>query len=173
MLRLSFIFFFKISIGYKMSMPVKSWNPLQRQLQSQKRYWKQSVHFWSPLKLSWFGIFSVTFYLAKNSERKLRYQLSCFLENDGLWKLESTTGQLGCLKLKSLYSVGYVHTTLGTKSSTLEHMSARHSLADCFRNRANITGRVLSYVSTEALRYGFRASAKAILACMLWTFIAF
>ena len=24
-------------------------------------------------------------YLAKNSERKLRYQLSCFLENDGLF----------------------------------------------------------------------------------------
>ena len=72
-------------------------------------------------------------------------------------------GQLDCLRLKSLYSVGYYHTMLGTKSSTLEHKSARHSFADCFRNRANITSRVLSYVSTGALRYGFRAGAKAVL----------
>ena len=45
------------------------------------------------------------------------------------------------------------------------HMSARHSLVDCFRNRTNITGRVLSYVSIElrAQRYGFGAGAKAIL----------
>ena len=88
-------------------------------------------------------------------------------------------GQLDCPKLKRLYSVGYVPTILhGHESSTLEHMWARHSLTDCFRNRANITRpRVPSYVSTEAkcgmvfvvmyqqnsLRYGFRAGAKAIL----------
>ena len=67
-------------------MPVKSWNPLQGQLQSQKKkYWKQSVHFWSPLKLSWFGTILRHIYLAKNSERKLRYQLSCFLKNNGLF----------------------------------------------------------------------------------------
>ena len=40
-------------------------------------------------------------------------------------------------------------------------MSALHSLADCFRNRTNITGRVLSYVSKELLaqRYSFHAGA--------------
>ena len=32
---------------------------------------------------------------------------------------------------------------------------------------ANITSRFISYVSPEALSYGFRAGAKAFLACML------
>ena len=76
MLRLRFIFFFKIYLLTTIWMPVKSWNPLQGQLKSQKKkYRKQSVHFWSPLKLSG----------AKNSERKLRYQLICCLKNNGLF----------------------------------------------------------------------------------------
>ena len=133
------------------------------------------MHFWSPLKLSWFGIFSVTFYLAKNSERKLRSTKLFSRKQWSFWKLESTTGQLGCLKLKILYSVGYVHSIPGTKSSTLEHMSARHSLADCFRNRANITGRVLRYVPYRSFTVWFSCQRKSYLVCILylvWTFIA-
>lgn len=75
MLRLRFIFFFKISIGYNMNAGKIMKSFAGSVAKSKKKYWKQSVHFWSPLKLSW----------AKNSERKLRYQLICCLKNNGLF----------------------------------------------------------------------------------------
>lgn len=75
MLRLRFIFFFKISIGYNMNAGKIMKSFAGSVAKSKKKYWKQSVHFWSPLKLSW----------AKSSERKLRYQLICCLKNNGLF----------------------------------------------------------------------------------------
>jgi len=85
MLRLSFIFFGLRFLLATIWMPVKSWNPLQCQLQNQKKVLKTISAFLIAVKaeLIWYILSHI--YLAKNSERKLRYQLNCFLENNGLF----------------------------------------------------------------------------------------
>lgn len=109
MLRLSFIFFFKISIGYNMNASKIMKSFAASVAKSKQKVLKTISAFLIAVKaeLIWYILSHI--YLAKNSDGQWSF-----------WKLESTTGQLDCLKLKSLCSVGYVHTILGTKSSTLE-----------------------------------------------------
>lgn len=86
-------------------------------------------------------------YLAKNSDGQWSF-----------WKLESTTGQLDCLAEEFVFR----RLCPGTKSSTLE-IGATQLRCLFQKSRQYHRPRSQSDVSTEALRYCFRAGPKGIL----------
>ena len=85
MLRLRFIFFFKISIGYNMNAGKIMKSFAGSVAKSKKKVLKTIGAFLIAVKaeLIWYILSHI--YLAKNSQRKLRYQLICCLKNNGLF----------------------------------------------------------------------------------------